>query len=626
GSVRDVARALGYPYAVGDRISKLIPMGSQGFPMTIERAMKITPELKEIYKKETDAKEIIDMALKIEGCARHISVHAAGVVIAPTPLTDFVSLQLDTKGENKIITQYDMHAVEDAGLLKFDFLGIKNLSILADAVSLVKKLEGKEIDIENIPLNDSKTFEMLAKGETIGLFQLNGQGMTKNLKDLRPSTIHDINAMVALYRPGPMESIPEYIKRKHNPKLIKLLDPRMKDILSQSYGVITYQDDVMLIAIHLAGYSWLEADKLRKAMGKKIPAEMEAQKGKLKDGLMKNGMSKEKAEELWSLIEPFAAYGFNKAHAASYGKVAYQTAYMKANFPAIYMSAVLTADSGDVEKIGETISECKRMNIPVLAPNINESFSAFTVVRGEKEFDKIRFGLTTIKNFGEGIAKTIIEERKKAGKFTSLENFLNRIKDKNLNKKSLEALIKSGALDEFGERGQMLSNIEGLLAYSKEQKNQSVNHDSLFGNGGHEKISELKMNPSAKATDQEKLTWEKELLGLYISGHPLDKFTEVLKSKGFDIAMIKSKLKDGMTAVVSGLVEEFRDVLTKRGERMCFMKLSDKNSSIEIVIFPKTMTQFKDFVVVGKCISVKGRVSKRNDELSLIAEAIKELK
>ncbi|MEK7185614.1 MAG: DNA polymerase III subunit alpha, partial [Patescibacteria group bacterium] len=361
GAVRDVTRALGYPYTLGDTLSKLIPIGAQGFPMTIDRALKEAPDFAKMYKDNEDATDIIDMAKKIEGGARHISVHAAGVVISPVHLTELVPLQYDTKSAENIITQYDMYSVEEAGLLKFDFLGIKNLAILADAVRLVKKLDDIEIDIENVPIDDKKTFEMLARGETIGLFQLNGSGMTKFLKELKPSSILDINAMVALYRPGPMESIPQYIERKHNPALVTFLDPRLKDILSQSYGVITYQDDVMLTAIHLAGYSWLEADKLRKAMGKKIPAEMEAQKGKLLEGLVKNGLSAAKADQLWKLIEPFAAYGFNKAHAASYGKVAYQTAYMKANFPVIYMYAVLTADSGDVDKIAETIAECKQI-------------------------------------------------------------------------------------------------------------------------------------------------------------------------------------------------------------------------------------------------------------------------
>src|SRR3972149_1985020 len=298
GAVRDVARALGHPYAIGDRISRLIPEGSQGFPMTIDTAMKMTPQLADLYKNDADTKKIIDLAKRLEGCVRHISVHAAGVVISPTPLYEFAPTQLDPKG-GKIITQYDMHAVEDAGLLKYDFLGIRNLSILSDAVRLVKERHDVVVDLERIPLDDPKTFAMLARGETMGLFQLNGSGMTRYFKGLKPSTIHDINAMVALYRPGPMEAIPEYIKRKHNPSLVKYLDPRLKDILTMSFGVITYQDDVMMTAIKLAGYSWLDADKLRKAMGKKIPAEMQAQKEKLLKGFVENGLTEKKAQELW---------------------------------------------------------------------------------------------------------------------------------------------------------------------------------------------------------------------------------------------------------------------------------------------------------------------------------------
>ena len=404
GVVRDVARALGQPYALGDKISRLIPMGSQGFPMTIKRAFELEPELRKMYETDPATKEIIDVGKRLEGCVRHISVHAAGVVIAPTPLTDYTPLQLDPRG-GKVITQYDMYTMDDAGLLKFDFLGIRNLAILADAVERVEKIQGIKIDIEKIPMDDGKTFKMLARGETMGLFQLNGSGMTRFLKDLRPTSIHDINAMVALYRPGPLEMIPEYIRRKHDSKLVSFLDPRMKDILDQSYGVITYQDDVLLIAIKLAGYSWLEADKLRKAMGKKIPAEMVAQKEKLLEGLVEHGMTSKKTEELWHLIEPFAAYGFNKAHAASYGRVAYQTAYMKANFPAEYMTAVLTAESGDVEEVAKIIEECKRMAFEILPPDINESYSDFTVVKGTS---KIRFGSRSIKNFGEEIGRGII--------------------------------------------------------------------------------------------------------------------------------------------------------------------------------------------------------------------------
>jgi DNA polymerase-3 subunit alpha len=632
GSVRDVARAMGFPYEVGDKISKLIPMGAQGFPMTIERALAETAELKDLYEKDPEARRILNMAQKIEGCARHISVHAAGVVISPDPLTEHVPLQYDTKGKEdgtkKIITQYDMHDVgeDGVGLLKFDFLGIKNLSILADAVERVEKIEKKKIDIENVPLDDRKTFEMLSRGETIGLFQLNGTGMTKFLVDLKPTTIHDINAMVALYRPGPLEMIPVYIERKHDPSKIEYIDPRMKNIVERSYGVITYQDDVMMIAIELAGYSWLEADKLRKAMGKKIPKEMEEQKEKLLTGFVKKGMGKKIANQLWKLIEPFAAYGFNKAHAASYGKVAYQTAYMKANFPAIYMSSVLTADSGDVEKIAEIIGECKRMQIPILPPDINESFSQFTVIKGKDEPDRIRFGLVTIKNFGQGIATSIIEERKKNGHFKSLSDFLDRVKDRNLNKKSLEALIKSGALDSFGiDRGVLMGNVETLLAHNKEKEKHDDSQDSLFGGmSDTSSLPTLKLAEIPNADIKEKLAWEKELLGLYISGHPLDRYREIIAKRDMDIKKAQ-ELKDGSEVTIACIIEEIKPITTKKGDAMAFIKLTDFSGTMESVVFPRTLVEFRSAFVVDKCLAVKGKVSERNGQKSMIIERVKVL-
>jgi DNA polymerase-3 subunit alpha len=637
GAVRDVARALGYPYATGDRISKLIPMGSQGFAMTIDRALDEVPDLKKMYDKEAEVREIINLAKKIEGCARHISVHAAGVVISPDPLTEHVPLQYDTKEGNKLITQYDMHGVgeDGVGLLKFDFLGIRNLSILADAVKRVKKIENIDIDIENIPLDDPKTFRMLARGETVGLFQLNGSGMTRFLKELKPSTIHDINAMVALYRPGPMEMIPSYIERKHNPQLIHYLDPRMKEYLDMSYGLLVYQDDVMLTAIHLAGYSWLEADKLRKAMGKKIPAEMEAQKAKLYAGFEKGGLDKKKADILWKQIEPFAAYGFNKAHAASYGRVAYQTSYMKANFPAIYMSAVLTAESGDIEKVAEIIGECKRMQIPVLPPDINESYGGFTVIKnyssktntkGEtKPVDAIRFGLTTIKNFGEGIGTIIIEERKRGGPFKSLLDFLQRVKDRTLNRKSLESLIKCGAMDHLGERGQMLENIEDLLKYNKETAGVT-NQDSLFGlMTDASSVPTFHMRPAEPAKMRDMLAWEKELLGLYVSGHPLDVYADKLTNRDMTIKELKDTLKQGMQAVAYGVVEESKPMLTKNGDKMLFIKITDLTGSIEAVVFPKTLKDLEQHFMPDACIAIKGRLSERNGTPSIVVEKAKTL-
>lgn len=666
-AVRDVARALGHAYATGDRIAKLIPMGSQGFPMTIERALELEPDLKALYDEDDDAKEVIDLAKRIEGCVRHVGVHAAGVVISPTPLIEWVPVQPDPKGTGKMITQYDMYSVTDdggVGLLKFDFLGIKNLAILADAVAQVRETRGISIDIENVPIDDTKTYEMLARGETEGVFQLNGSGMTRWLKELKPSTIHDINAMVALYRPGPMETIPSYIERKHNPKLIKYLDPRMQEYLDFSYGILVYQDDVLLTSIKLAGYSWLEADKLRKAMGKKIPAVMQAEKEKLLKGFIEYGkLSKALAEKLWELIEPFAAYGFNKAHAASYGKVAYQTAYMKANYPVEYMTALLTADSGDTDAISVFVAEAKHMGIPVLPPDVNESGSVFTVVHtnqtregtftegvperdgarpskfsaenyahpegdvpNELHGNAIRFGLSSIKNFGEGISQAIITERKAHGHFTSLSDFLSRVGSKNLNKKSLESLIKCGALDslapEAGGRGALLEHIETLLAFHKEAT-ATAPQDSLFGTLMAPPPLALPEGIPVSLTT--KLAWEKELLGIYVSGHPLDAHANITKKAGLTIAKIKEEPRSGMLIILPVLVSVVRTILTKGGEKMAFMTVEDATDSIETVVFSKLFKEHATALVPGACILVKGKVSIRNGETTLAIDELKPL-
>jgi DNA polymerase-3 subunit alpha len=585
GSVRDVARALGYEYSIGDRIASMIPLGSQGMPMTIDHAMEMVPELAEAYKKEKDTKEIIDLAKKMEGCVRHVSVHAAGIVIAPKPLYEFTPIQYDPKG-GEVITQYDMYQIEDVGLPKFDFLGIRNLSILADAVKIVEKTKGVKVDLDNVDIADKKTFELLATGQTEGLFQLNGSGMTAYLKQLRPTSIHDINAMVALYRPGPMQFIPLYIERKHNPRLVKYLDPALEPILKQTHGVLVYQDDLLLIAIHIAGYSWGEADKFRKAVGKKIPEEMAKQKERFINGCVEHSKwPLKKAEELWHWIEPFAAYGFNKAHSASYGRVAYQTAYMKANFPVEYMTAILTAESGDVEKIAEIVKECKNMKINVLPPDINASFKGFTYINE----NTIRFGLYTIKNLGSDIGEAIIEERKLHGKYESISDFLDRVKHKNLNKKSMEALIKSGSMDEFGERGALLANLEQMLEYNKEANKQPENQISLFGGTNSIKAPSFKLQVATPATQTEKLIWEKELLGLYISGHPLDRVKEKLKDKPFNIKKIKEEVGNGMPVTIGGMIASVKQVITKNNDRMAFLNIEDLTGTIEAVIFPKIL-------------------------------------
>lgn len=619
GSVRDVARALGHEYSIGDRISSMIPLGSQGMPMTIDHAMKLVPELKKAYKEEKDTKEIIDLAKKMEGCVRHVSVHAAGIVISPKPLYEFTPVQYDPKGGD-VITQYDMYQIEDVGLPKFDFLGIRNLSILADAVKIVKRTKNTEVDIENVPVNDEKTFKLLAQGQTEGLFQLNGSGMTAFLKQLKPSTIHDINAMVALYRPGPMQFIPLYIERKHKPSLVRYLDPALEPILKQTYGVLVYQDDLLMIAINIAGYSWGEVDKFRKAVGKKIPEEMAKQKERFISGCVSHSnWPLKKAQELWNWIEPFAAYGFNKAHSASYGRVAYQTAYMKANYPVEYMTAILTAESGDVEKISEIVHECEQMKIKVLPPNINDSYKAFTYINE----NTIRFGLYTIKNLGSDIGEAIIEERKNNGPFKSLGDFLERVKHKNLNKKSLEALIKSGSMDDFGDRGVMLGNIEAMLAYNKELNKAPSNQVSLFGGSSAVALPEFKLTGGTEATQAEKLFWEKELLGLYISGHPLDRIRDKLEKREINIKKIKEQMKDGMPVTIAGIIEAVKIVNTKKNDRMAFIRIADFTDSIEAVVFPKLFTENADNIVVEKCIALSGKVSLRNGEKSIIIEAIK---
>lgn len=619
-AVRDVARALGHSYGTGDAIAKMIPIGKQGFPVTIDSSLKDVPELAEAYKKDPDVREIIDMAKKVEGNARHVGVHAAGVVIAPTPVTDFVPIQLDPKG-GKIITQYDMHAVEDAGLLKFDFLGLTNLSTLADARDRVETRLGVHIDFDTLALNDTKTFEMLARGETLGVFQLASGGMTNALVELRPSVIHDINAMVALYRPGPMAFIPSYIERKNNPKLVQYLDPRMEPILKNSYGVITYQDDVLQIAIQLAGYSWLEADKFRKAMGKKIPAEMAAQKEKFQKGCVERGMKPEVVQKLWEQIETFAAYGFNKAHAASYGNLAYKTAYMKANYPVDYMAAVLTSDAGDVEKIAEVVAECKRMGLQILPPLINESRGTFTVI----DEQTIRFGLYSIKNFGTGIADAIISEREAGGKFTSMADFISRIGDTNLNKKSLEALIMTGSLDDIAERKTLLTNIESLLEYRRETQKAPQGQDSLFGTSLQSRQAELKLHDEVPATLDEKLVWEKELLGFYVSGHPLDRIRGALEKQKMNIKQLKESFPRGMETVIGGFLESTNAILTKKGEKMIFGRIADFVSSVEIVVFPRTLAEFPTLFNPGTCLMLKGKFSDRNGEASFVVEKAKVL-
>lgn len=643
GSVRDVARVLGWPYSKADRISKMIPVGAQGFQITLDLAKKQNRELGTLYNQDKEVKELLDLAQKVEGNARHVSVHAAGVVIAPDELTNFTPLQKENTGE-KIITQYEMHDVEEVGLVKMDFLGIRNLSILGAAVKIVKQTKNVDIDLVKIPLDNKKAFELLAKGETMGLFQLGGSGMTRYLKELRPTTIFDIMAMISLFRPGPMNSIPEFIERKNNPKNIKYFDPRMAEYLDLSYGVIVYQDDVLLTAINIAGYSWEEADNFRKAMGKKIPSEMAKQKEKFIAGAIKNGVSPQKADELFKLIEPFAAYGFNKAHAASYAIVAYQTAYMKANYPVEFMTAVMTAEADDPDKIASAVDECAKMGILVLAPDINNSATGFLIEKiNESDIPKdlqtpiiykqgaIRFGLSAIKNVGKAAIDAILEERDAAGDFKSLDDFVKRINLRAVNRKTMESLTKAGAMDRFGKRNAMLKVLDEIKASGISlSKTIAEGQSSLFENSQIEEKNvmsssvSLLLNTTEEAPREEILSWERELLGFYLTEHPLAKVANKLEQlTTIKISEVEHSTYGGKIVKLGGIIASIRKTVTKvRKEEMCFIKLQDTSSTIEVIVFPRAYSQYKSAIAIDKIVLVTGKLESGEESPVLIAESV----
>lgn len=625
--VRDVGRVLAVPYGKCDRIAKMIPMGKQGFEMTLEKAMALNPELKEIYESDEETKKIIDISKKLEGCVRHASIHAAGIVITPTPLTDNIPIQKEPDGE-RLITQYDMYSLDpnaksDAiGAIKLDLLGIRNLSILEKAVKLIKIRHNVEIDLNNLPHPDAKTFAMLSKGLTFGVFQLGSSGMTRYLKELHPSTIFDISAMVALYRPGPMQFIPDYIARKHNPKLVSYLDPQLERILNRTYGILVYQDDLLTIAHDLAGYTWEEVDKFRKAVGKKIPEEMAKQKEKFIKGCIEtSGWSEAKATEIWAWIEPFAAYGFNKSHSASYALVGYQTAYLKANYPVEFMAAVMTAESGDNDKIAEAVEECKKMGISVLAPDVTESYGDFTVI----DESTIRFGLRAIKNLGSDVVRKIIDSHKAGHQFASLEDFLIHAYTKNLNKKSWEALVKSGALDRFGERNMLLENTDKVLEFIREHlRNSDSKQNSLFGSAEDITFRKLSLVTSVTpALERDKLSWEKEYLGLFVSSHPLSAYTKVLAN--FPTLDELPKFQSNSEIKVAGIISKYRRTLTKKNDPMAFFTIQDSTSSAEVIVFPKVMVQAIPHLDLDRVIQVKGKISDKDGERKIIAEEITDI-
>lgn len=626
GSVRDVARVLGYPYATGDKIAKLLPLPKQGFPVTIPKALAETRELKEEYDNNSDAKKILDLAEQIEGNARHISVHAAAVVVSPTDLTNFAPLQREPSGE-KVITQYEMHACEDVGLIKIDILGITNLSILGSAIDMVEKTRGKRVDILDIPLDDKRTFKMLGRGETMGVFQLGSAGMTRYLKELKPARVEDLMAMVALYRPGPMQVIPEYIKRKKNPKLVKYLDPRMEKFLDASYGLVVYQDDLLFCALDLAGYNWEEADKFRKAVGKKIPEEMAAQKEKLTKGLIEKGQTEKFAEDLWKLFEPFQAYGFNKAHAASYGMVAYQTAYMKANYPVEYMTSLLSAESGDSDKVSAGINECRRMGIKVLPPHINKSDVDFTIETQSDSLDgrAIRFGLNAIKHVGKAAMEAILEARSE-GEFLNFADFISKVDNRRVNKKVLESLIKVGAMGEYGKRAALLASIDEIrnkVARPKADNGQQ----GLFSAGEVKKASEgVAIRSDLDEFDNEELVnLERELLGFSLSAKPVSELISDYETMiTHKINEINTEEGEGLNVTLAGVVNSVRVVVTKKtGAQMAFARIEDGTGTINLVVFPKLFSDVRDLLTINSPVLIEGKLDTREQTPSILVDTIK---
>ena len=640
-AVRDVARVLGYPYAVGDKISKLIPLGSQGFPMTIEKALEITLELKEFSDSNPDTKKILDLAKEIEGNARHISVHAAGVVISPTTMTDYTPLQLEPDGK-KIITQYDMHSIADeyggVGLVKIDILGIRNLSILGAARDIIEKTLDIKIDLAKIPLNDKATFDMLSRGETMGTFQLGGTGMTKWLKDLKPNRIEDIMVMIALFRPGPMANIPEYIARKNGKSPVTYLHPKMSEFLDKSYGILVYQEDVMFTGLALAGYTWESIDKLRKAIGKKKPKEMAEQHNVFVEGCIKtSGLTKTEAEKLWELFVPFQGYGFNKAHAASYGIVSYQTAYLKCHYPVEYMCALLTAESGDTDKVAEAVEECKRMKIKVPSPDINCSAVGFTIEpeKNSLEGKAIRFGLSAIKNIGEAAIKSILSARETGGPFNSLSEFARRVDLQKVNRKALESLIKAGAMDTFSKRSAMLAALDKIISEShKMAKQVSSGQTGLFDSDVTEvevqAVTSFDLPDLDELPREQLLTFEKEFLGFYLTEPPAAKL--LAQAADMTTHNLTSLLEEvdsynGKNVTVGGLIVGLRKIFTKKNnDEMAFVTIENgTGTKMECVVFPRTYADFKDSWNTNNVVVLTGKVDFREDRISLIVERARKI-
>jgi DNA polymerase-3 subunit alpha len=626
-AVRDVARVLQVPYADSDRLAKLIPPPIQGRHIPLSKSIIEDADLKHEYESNPTIKRVLDYAIRLEGTIRSHGVHAAGVVIAPTDIVNYAPVEMSQKGV--VATQYPMGPIEELGLLKMDFLGLSNLTIINNALRIIKKVHKTDINLAEIPLDDEKTFALLKKGDTTGVFQLESAGMKRYLRDLQPTVFDDIIAMCALYRPGPLGAglTDSFVKRKNGKEPVSYEHELTKNALESTYGVIVYQEQVMQMSKEMSGFTGGEADTLRKGIGKKIPEVMAKMGQKFIDGAVANGVPKTVVEKIWKDILGFADYAFNKSHSACYGLIAYWTAYLKAHYPEAFMAALMTSDADNIERLAIEISECQHMGIKVLSPDVNESFVEFAVVPGEKE---IRFGMAAVKGVGTAVVEEILRARED-GKFTSVEDFAKRVSTSRVNKKAWDSLIKTGAFDELADRSDLLFNLETIQAFaSKVQKEALSGQTDLFG--GMAGVASIQptvtMIPApVKHTEKERLTWERELLGLYISSHPLDNYDAYFEEQTIPIIELTSDA-DSKLLTVGGLISTIRTIITKSGSKMAFVKLEDKTGETEIIVFPNLYEQLGSQLIQDAVIRAKGKVTARdkdgnmNGDIKMIADEI----
>lgn len=625
-AVRDVGRVLGMAYADVDRIAKAVPPPVQGRHIPLAKSKEEAPELRSMYQSDPKVRRLIDLAIRLEGTTRHASQHACGIVISPKPLADFAPLQSAQGGDVEQVVQYSLHSSEAIGLLKMDFLGLSNLSVIRDCLDIVKAVYGDEIDIDTIPLDDKATYELLGRGETTGVFQLESEGMKKHIRELKPTKIEDIIAMVALYRPGPMQFIESFIARKHGKEKVSFMHKLTESALKETYGIPVYQEQVMQVAKDMAGFTPGEADTLRKAMGKKIAKLMAQLRVKFVEGSVRNGVDQQTAEKIFQQFEEFAAYGFNKSHAACYAMIAYQTAFLKAHYPDAFMAALLNSDAQNIDRVTIEVEECRRINLEVLPPDVNESFKLFSVVKGT---NKIRFGLLATKGLGEDVAEAIYRERKESGPYKDLADFAKRTSHlKSFNRRSLEALIKTGALDAFGDRNVLYFNVDTILEYQRRIAQEAASgQTNLFaglGNGGLPTESPLRLKAAPAATTRDILAWEKELLGLYVSAHPFAEYSEQLADLVTPIEKLGEK-KAEKSVRTAGILTAAKKILTKKNEPMLFAKLEDQSGDIEVVVFPRVYRDKPELWETDTTLVVTGRVQEKDGELKFLAETAYEV-